>query len=87
MSAGLPSNLSDVQVNQPALVAPKNSLPKPCDRVLETDLNIQFSKIGKDPVTRLMWYLWDDQEIFKLFIDRFMVKQCEITPEEYERDP
>jgi len=38
-------------------------------------------------VTRLMWYLWDDPEIFKLFTDKFMVKQCEITPEEYERDP
>jgi hypothetical protein len=49
-------------------------MPKPCNRVLETDLNIQFSSRGKDPIARLLWYLWEDQEIFKEFVDNFMVK-------------
>lgn len=52
-------------------------MQKPTCRVLETDLNIQFSSRGKDPISRLFWYLWEDKEIFKVFIDEFIVKQCE----------
>ncbi len=83
MSAGLPyhTSLSDkgdstsaVTTVAQTLSKSTNTMPKPCNRVLETDLNIQFSSRGKDPIARLLWYLWEDQEIFKEFVDNFMVK-------------
>ena len=62
-------------------------MSKPQSRVLETDLNVQFSARGKDPIARILWYLWEDKDIFNKFVDEFMVKKCQVTPEQYEQDP
>lgn len=54
---------------------------------MDTDLDKQFSKQGVPYIMMLLWQLWEEKNVFEIFVDQFIVKQCEQTPEEYERDP
>ena len=35
----------------------------------------------------LLWQLWEETNVFHIFMDQFIVKECSQTPEEYEKDP
>ena len=54
------------------------SLPVPTTRKILIDVKKGFeSEDAAVPTSMLLGFLWDDQEIFNTFADKFLAAQCE----------
>jgi hypothetical protein len=65
------SNPEDEQIEK--LIKKVSDLTRPELRQLETDTALQFQSQGKYAIETLVWYLWDNQTIFNLFIEEFVI--------------
>ena len=56
----------------------KSELPHPEKRNLQLDVKKEFeSEDAAVPVSMLLGFLWEDQEIFDTFSNRFLAEFCE----------
>ena len=44
--------------------------------MLVTNSATQFTSRGKDAISRLFWYLWENKEVFDIFVDNYLNQQC-----------
>lgn len=56
----------------------KSGLKKPQIRVLDDQLEKQFTPDGKRVLEQMFWYLWDNKDIQTLFVEDFFIRNCEM---------
>ena len=59
------------------VIAESHNLKKPKVWVLQERPDLQFTSDGKRVIEQMFWYLWDNKQVHELFVNEFLIKNCE----------